>query len=328
MNSDKSQYSAIKSRFDDDSPMFKVLVLGLIIFLSMVLGLGLIAGYGYMIGMDMQATLGNLSEESPIEERNFIRTNLLINHLTTFVFPAIVFAAFFYKSQWMRVLYIDKIPKLSNSTIGVFLILAAFPLAQFAYWLNLQIPLPELFVSMEESTADMVRSLLLVEQPYELWFNLFIIAIIPAIGEEFIFRGILQKKLVDRLNNPHLGIWIAAFIFSAIHMQFQGFLSRMLLGGILGYLFYWTGNLWVPILAHLFNNAFQIVGQYFYQQGMIEVNLDETVIEVNWPVTFIALLVVLGLSWLMIKINPKPDDRIDQSNMFFEDENPILDDMR
>lgn len=328
MNSDKSQYSAIKSRFDDDSPMFKVLVLGLIIFLSMVLGLGLIAGYGYMIGMDMQATLGNLSEESPIEERNFIRTNLLINHLTTFVFPAIVFAVFFYKSQWMRVLYIDKIPKLSNSTIGVFLILAAFPLAQFAYWLNLQIPLPELFVSMEESTADMVRSLLLVEQPYELWFNLFIIAIIPAIGEEFIFRGILQKKLVDRLNNPHLGIWIAAFIFSAIHMQFQGFLSRMLLGGILGYLFYWTGNLWVPILAHLFNNAFQIVGQYFYQQGMIEVNLDETVIEVNWPVTFIALLVVLGLSWLMIKINPKPDDRIDQSNMFFEDENPILDDMR
>ncbi|MEM6967305.1 MAG: type II CAAX endopeptidase family protein [Bacteroidota bacterium] len=328
MNDDNSQYSVIKNRYNDDDPVLKVMVLGLIIFVSMMVGVGLIAGCGYITNMDMSTIMGSLSEESQIEERNFIRTNLMINHLTTFIFPALVFTIFFYKSQWTRVLRIDKFPNIINVILGTLLISAAFPLAQFAYWLNLQVPLPDYFVSMEESTADMIRSLLLVEQSYELWFNLFIIAVLPGIGEELIFRGILQKKLVNRLQNPHLGIWIAAFIFSAIHMQFQGFLSRMLLGGILGYLFHWTGNLWVPIIAHIFNNAFQILGQYFYQKGMVEINLDEITVDINWGVTLIALLLVMGLSWLMIKLNPKANASTDQASMALDDQNTILDDLR
>jgi membrane protease YdiL (CAAX protease family) len=156
---------------------------------------------------------------------------------------------------------------------------------------------------MEDGAAEMVKNLLLVDQPYELWFNLFIIAVVPAIGEEFIFRGILQKKLVEQMKNPHVAIWLAALIFSAIHMQFQGFLPRMLLGAILGYLYHWTGNLWVPIFAHLVNNGVQIVGQYFFQKGMIEINMEETIVDVNWPMTLIAFVVVGGLSYVMIKLN-------------------------
>ena len=183
------------------------------------------------------------------------------------------------------------------------LILAAFPLAQFAFWLNMKIPMPLFLIEMEDGAAEMVKNLLLVDQPYELWFNLFIIAVVPAIGEEFIFRGILQKKLVEQMKNPHVAIWLAALIFSAIHMQFQGFLPRMLLGAILGYLYHWTGNLWVPIFAHLVNNGVQIVGQYFFQKGMIEINMEETIVDVNWPMTLIAFVVVGGLSYVMIKLN-------------------------
>jgi len=284
-------------------PLVMLSMLGVIVFLCLLLGLGLVEGYGYLKGMDLADSLGDLNSESATSTRDFIRTNLLINHLTTFVIPGIVFAYFFYKKKWASFLRINKFPTVYNLLLGSMLILAAFPLAQFAFWLNMKIPMPLFLIEMEDGAAEMVKNLLLVDQPYELWFNLFIIAVVPAIGEEFIFRGILQKKLVEQMKNPHVAIWLAALIFSAIHMQFQGFLPRMLLGAILGYLYHWTGNLWVPIFAHLVNNGVQIVGQYFFQKGMIEINMEETIVDVNWPMTLIAFVVVGGLSYVMIKLN-------------------------
>ena len=294
-------------------PLFMLSMLGLIVFLCLLIGLGFVEGYGYLKGMDLAGSLANLTSESASSTRDFIRTNLLINHLTTFVIPGVLFSYFFYKGKWARFLRIDKIPKVYNVFLGSILILAAFPLAQFAYWLNMQIPMPSLLVEMEQGTAEMVKNLLLVDQPHELWFNLFIIAVIPAIGEEFIFRGILQKKLMEQFKKPHVAIWVAALIFSAIHMQFQGFLSRVLLGAILGYLYHWTGNLWVPIIAHLVNNAVQIVGQYFFQKGMIDINLDDSMIEVNWPMTIIAFIVVGGLSYAIMQLNKNNQNQKNES---------------
>ena len=286
-------------------PLFMLSMLGLIVVLCLMVGLGLVEGYGYLKGMNLGDSLANLTSESATSTRDFIRANLLINHLTTFVIPGIVFSYFFYKSKWASFLRINEFPKMYNLLLGSMLILAAFPLAQFAYWLNMQMPLPSFLVEMEQGTTEMVKNLLLVDQPHELWFNLFVIAVIPAIGEEFIFRGILQKKLMEQFKKPHVAIWVAALIFSAIHMQFQGFLSRMLLGAILGYLYHWTGNLWVPIIAHLVNNAVQIVGQYFFQKGMIDVNLDDSMMVVNWPITVIAFIVVGVLSYTMMQLNKK-----------------------
>ena len=305
-NDDKTLDSPI-AKFADVPPLLMLSMLGLIVFLCLLVGLGFVEGYGYLKGMDLADSLSNLTSESATATRDFIRTNLLINHLTTFVIPGVVFAYIFYKKKWASFLRINKFPKVYNLLLGAMLILAAFPLAQFAFWLNMKIPMPSLFLEMEEGTAEMVKNLLLVDQPHELWFNLFIIAVIPAIGEEFIFRGILQKKLVEQMKNPHVAIWVAALIFSAIHMQFQGFLSRMLLGGILGYLYHWTGNLWVPIFAHFINNAVQIVGQYFFQKGMIDVNMDDTIVDVNWPMTLVAFVVVGVLSYGLIKLNKKND---------------------
>ncbi|MFK8007315.1 MAG: lysostaphin resistance A-like protein [Saprospiraceae bacterium] len=294
-------------------PLFMLSMLGLIVFLCLLVGLGLVEGYGYLTGIDIADSLANLTAESTTSVRDFIRTNLLINHLSTFVIPGIVFSYFFYKSKWASFLRIDNFPKVYNLLLGSMLILAAFPLAQFVFWLNMKIPMPSFLIEMEQGTSEMVKNLLLVDQPHELWFNLFIIAVIPAIGEEFIFRGILQKKLVEQLKNPHVAIWLAALIFSAIHMQFQGFLSRMLLGGILGYLYHWTGNLWVPIFAHLVNNAVQIVGQYFFQKGIIDINMDDAIVEANWLMTLIAFVVVGMLSYVMIKLNKKEKLVVDSS---------------
>jgi membrane protease YdiL (CAAX protease family) len=105
-------------------------------------------------------------------------------------------------------------------------------------------------------------------------YNLLIMAVIPAIGEELLFRGVIQQQLHFRLKNPHMAIWITAMLFSAIHMQFYGFIPRMLLGAFFGYLMVWTQSLWVPVLAHFLNNAGAVSMQYFLGAELTEEKID------------------------------------------------------
>jgi membrane protease YdiL (CAAX protease family) len=85
--------------------------------------------------------------------------------------------------------------------------------------------------------------------------NLFVIALVAAVSEEFFFRGALQRIIGLRVRNRHTAVWLTAFLFSAFHLQFYGFLPRMLLGVFLGYLLVWSGTVWLPVLAHFVNNA-------------------------------------------------------------------------
>lgn len=109
-----------------------------------------------------------------------------------------------------------------------------------------------------------------------------VIAILPAIGEELVFRGLIQRELIRGNVNVHVAIWFAAFLFSAIHMQFYGLVPRMLLGALFGYLYYWSGNLTLAMLAHFVNNGFAIVGMYLYQQGTLDVDMESTE-ALAWP---------------------------------------------
>ena len=89
--------------------------------------------------------------------------------------------------------------------------------------------------------------------------NIVVIAVLASVTEEFIFRGALFSILRKSIRNPHVTIWLIAVIFSAIHFQFFGFLPRMLLGAYLGYLLYWTKNIWIPVTAHFLHNATAVV---------------------------------------------------------------------
>ena len=96
--------------------------------------------------------------------------------------------------------------------------------------------------------------------------NLFIIAILPAVAEEILFRGVLQKILYNLFKSGHAAIWVTAFVFSTIHFQFFGFVPRFILGLVFGYLFFWSGTLWLPVISHFVNNAVPVVMAYI--QGM------------------------------------------------------------
>jgi len=99
--------------------------------------------------------------------------------------------------------------------------------------------------------------------------NIIMVGVIPAIGEELFFRGVLQKNLIKITNNAHLGIIISAFIFSAVHMQFYGFLPRMLLGMVLGYVFFWSGSIWASIAVHFIYNTMAVIGYYLVYVGKL-----------------------------------------------------------
>ena len=118
------------------------------------------------------------------------------------------------------------------------------------------------------------------------------IGVLPAIGEEVLFRGVLQRKLTEHWVNPHLAIWVAAALFSAIHVQFYGFLPRLLLGALFGYLYYWSGSLLIAIFAHFVNNGVMVLMLYLYQRKLVDYNIEDNE-SVPWTAALVSLVVTV-----------------------------------
>ncbi len=271
----------------------------ILLILCMLLGTGIGNGLAYLLGEGMGLplvdTIEAFSEKSSMRERNFVRAANLFTHLFTFTLPAILVTVLLYRSTWARFLRLQRVSSSNILIAGIFFMIGIFILSQFTYWLNQQLPLPEWATEIESSAGRLVKGLLVMETPWELAFTILIVAVLPAVGEELVFRGILQQELEMATGRPVAAIWIAALIFSAFHLQFAGLLPRFLLGAGLGYLFYWTRSLWTPIVAHFAINGMQVAGQYYRNRSLSE----SSPAEVNWPATALAVLLVAGLSYYL-----------------------------
>ena len=157
---------------------------------------------------------------------------------------------------------------------AVVLMLVALPAINLLAHINEQIALPafleplEAWMKTQEETAkNLTDQFMHVTTFGGLIINLLLMAVLPAISEELTFRGVLMnlfKVKGERLkvkgeSVPHLAIWCSAILFSAIHLQFYGFVPRMLMGALFGYMLVWTGSLWTPILMHFTNNAMAVI---------------------------------------------------------------------
>lgn len=253
----------------------------LFVFAGALLGSLLISAIG---GPQLQAWINDPGYVADLTERNTLRQVQLAGHLFTFAIPALAFGFIFFRRQWAAAFRLDRLPAAKNILAGAVFLLLSFPLAQWLLWWNSQLPLPEWADNMETSTAALLQQLLKMEQPSELIFNILLIGVAPAIGEELLFRGILQQYLQKITIKPWIAIWATAIIFSLFHFQLAGFLARMLLGACLGYLLYWTNNLWVPIVAHLTINGMQVVLPW-YNPEMIELAAAENSDPPNWAIT-------------------------------------------
>lgn len=118
--------------------------------------------------------------------------------------------------------------------------------------------------TQEDNSNELIKKIVMVDQIGLLFLNIIVLAVFPAVAEEYYFRGSMMHILQRIFNNMHATIWITAVIFSAIHVQFFGFVPRVLLGAFFGYMLYWTNNIWVPILGHFVNNASVTILAYYY----------------------------------------------------------------
>lgn len=142
------------------------------------------------------------------------------------------------------------------------------------------------FRDLEDRAQLQTEMFLQVETPVGLLTNILIVCVIAAVGEELLFRGIIQQTIFRATKKPHAAIWISAFLFSLIHLQFFGFFPRLLLGAVMGYLLYYSNSIWSPIWAHFLNNFITVVGYYLIQKG----NLDDAAKEpAPWWISLIAL---------------------------------------
>ncbi|HQQ95862.1 MAG TPA: CPBP family intramembrane metalloprotease [Cyclobacteriaceae bacterium] len=203
---------------------------------------------------------------------------------------------FFYNEpSWLVV-----IPAVAAGVIGV-----AVAISPVVEW-NMNIQFPESMAafgnwvrSTETLAANIIKSITANLTPSSFAVTLLVVAVIAAFGEEFVFRGLIQNEMTRAVRNPHLAIWLTAIFFSAFHLQFLGFFPRVLLGAFLGYLYYWSGNLWIPILAHFLNNGIQVVGLYLYQQGIISTDIESTE-SAPWKMVGIAI-VLTGVLFVFYK---------------------------
>lgn len=189
--------------------------------------------------------------------------------IALFIIPAIVTAKLLRKGN-ESFLKTDRFPGSIPLLMVILLALLLLPVTSYAGMLNSRMSLhgwlsgAENWMRTKEDAASELTGLLIKSKGIgDLMINLFILAIIPSIAEEMIFRGILQQILCRIFKSGHIAIWITAIFFSAIHLQFFGFLPRLILGLSFGYLFFWTGNLWIAVVAHLINNAVPILMTHF-----------------------------------------------------------------
>lgn len=212
---------------------------------------------------------------------------------TTFVFilPCLLCACL-WDSQPIRYLQLDKPVKIFPACWVVGVMLLAIPAINLLSWCNQQITLPSFLSDLEmwmqaqeDNAAALTERFIKADTLGVLALNLLLMALLPAIGEELCFRGVIQKllqpmntaSLNGQVSNKaiHISVWVSAILFSAMHLQFYGFIPRMLLGSFFGYLLVWSGCLWLPVLAHFTNNAVVILFyNLYYMRGLSADDID------------------------------------------------------
>jgi membrane protease YdiL (CAAX protease family) len=220
-------------------------------------------------------TTGDINQITNLDTTNvnFVRLSLFFNHLGLFVLPGLFFAIY-PKSTLINGFLYGKGFHLSGGLLAASVAILAIPFVSYLGYLNMQMELPSSLIDIEnwlkamETQAQEVTLMLLMPDTFnDLLINLFLMALIPALGEEFVFRGILQPNLIKLTKNKWVGLVLTSVIFSAMHMQFYGFLPRFFIGFVLGYMVMKSGKLFYGFIGHFANNAILVllvfgVGRY------------------------------------------------------------------
>ncbi|AFK01708.1 Abortive infection protein [Emticicia oligotrophica DSM 17448] len=208
------------------------------------------------------------------------------------------------KKTW-QALNFEKIPALPVFGMVVMIQMAFMGFNGWLQEINQAIVFPEslkgleaILKGMEDKLAETTKFFTDFKSFGQFILAFLVIAVIAGVGEELIFRGLIMRKLLLGTRNHHVAIWVAAFIFAVIHFQFYGIIPRMMLGVLFGYFYYWTGNILVPIFAHIFNNGFAVTVMYLHNLGIVKTDL-ESMDDVPTSIIAFSLIATIGLMFLL-----------------------------
>ena len=258
--------------------MFSVFVI-LVSFLAFML-ISVVAAIPFL-GLDSLMNISTINEMTDPETIKVLKYFQVVQAIGLFIVPPIILGWLYY-GKITEYLFLNKSFKSASVLLVLVLMFFAAPFVNLVGELNANMIFPEWMSGVEqwmknsEENAEMLtKAFLKVDTTGGLFFNLFMIAFLPAIGEELLFRGVIQRIFTKMTQNHHWGIWITAILFSALHMQFYGFVPRMLLGVLFGYLLVWSGSMWLPILAHFLNNGIAVISYFLINKNMLNPEMEE-----------------------------------------------------
>lgn len=226
--------------------------------------------------------------------------SIVLNQLGSFLLPALVFAGLFgvARSQYLDIRF--KITK--KFWLAIFpIVITSIVIMTGLKELNGIIPTPNWAFTVEEDQKQLLVKLLGSNSAWKYILNLFVLALLPALAEEFIFRGVLQKLFIKIARGKvWLGVLATACLFSFIHFDFGGFIPRVFMGIVLGYLFVWSKSLIVPILTHFLFNALQISFLYFFGSDNSDSGFD-------WVTLTVSILLFLAIAYRLKPTQIKHD---------------------
>ena len=291
----------MKGRLSYLHPITQIILLILIAFFSffvfMIVGSVLAIP---IFGLDVFKDMFNGNMQST--NGSFLKFLQILQGIGFFIVPALL-TAMLISDRPMRYLSFDKKLNVKSVLLTIVLIYAIVPLINLTGMWNAHLKLPEFLsgvenwmMAREEQASGLTELLVKSDNISQLLVNLVMIAVIPAVGEELFFRGIIQTALTRWTRNYHWAIWVAAFVFSFFHLQFYGFLPRMILGVVFGYLLVWSGTIWLPILAHFLNNATAVLAYHYIGKEALSFNPETfgTESQYGW-IAILSLLIVIAL---------------------------------
>lgn len=268
-------------RFNERPYWIQLIVLALFMLGGMLISSAL----GELVILLLYHTPQMLEASDPVTA---IRISQSLVTIGTFLVPALLFA-YCYNRQWFDYNAANRSPKQSMINIVLILSVTLLPVVGALSAFNQHIMpqeggVAEFMRDLEEAANHILELVTSQRSSWDLVANMLVFAVLAGVCEEFFFQGALQPLMMNWTKNPHIGILLTALIFSALHFQFYGFIPRFLLGVYLGYLFYWSRSLWLPILAHVLHNALSLMVDFTLQgRGIDTDNLQFTDVRGSLP---------------------------------------------
>jgi membrane protease YdiL (CAAX protease family) len=279
----------IKSALEYQSPMVKL-------FFLLVLSIGSLSVFLFFSSLVMKLLWGFDFISDPTLLENFSdpfvvdanRLMLLFQHFGLFIVPSLIFLYVSTRNPRNFILW-SRQYSIKDLLMVIVILIAIMPFINLLIVWNGGLHLPDflsgvenMMRNMEDAAALLTDAIVSMDSLSEYLYMVIIVAILPAIGEELMFRGIIQRLFAQQFHSYHAGIWISAFFFSAIHFQFFGFFPRLLLGVAFGYLLVYSGNIIYPMVGHFVNNFTSLTFAYLIQHGMIDENIDTIGANSEW----------------------------------------------